>query len=543
MQDIRTVGRNLGLDGEKIKTLGPFMAKLPLSSFLGKPRSGKLVLVSAMNPTPAGEGKTTVTVGLGDALAKLGLRSGIALREPSIGPVMGLKGGGTGGGRSTIVPEDEINLHFTNDFAAVAAAHNLLAAVADNALHHRQADDKNALSRVILGRVIDQNDRALRSITLGRGKAANGVERESGFDIVAASEVMAILCLARDLSDLKARLGRIIVGYTDQERPVTAKDLQVEGAMTALLKHAIEPNLVQSGEGTPAFVHGGPFANIAHGTNSLLATWAGLSLCDVLVTEAGFGFDLGGEKYLDLVSPLGNLKPGVVVLVATVRSLKMHGGVPVTALKEPDPESVTAGLANLTHHLESLSKFGLPAVVAINRFADDTDEELAVVTQACAEQGYPSAICRSFERGGEGNLELAKLVQERLLAEPKEHKLLYDVESAPQDKIKTIAREIYGARDVIFEPKALEDLKQAESLGLSKLPICMAKTQKSLSDKAKLLGRPKDFDVTVRSVRIAAGAGFLIPMTGSILTMPGLPADPAARRINISDKGEITGIH
>jgi len=533
------VARALDIDPAHLEPYGQWKAKLSLKSFTDKPRRGKLVLVSAITPTPAGEGKTTTSVGLAQGLARIGVRSAVALREPSLGPVFGMKGGGAGGGASEIVPMTDINMHFNGDFHAISSAHNLLSALVDNHLHFGSPSGLDP-RRVTWKRVMDMNERALREIIVGLGGRTEGVPRQSGFDITAASEVMAILCLADGIADLKARLGRIVVGYRNDQSPVTAADMGAVGAMAALLRDAVKPNLVQTTEGVPAFVHGGPFANIAHGTNSVAATKAALVHADVVVTEGGFAFDLGAEKFFDINCGYGGFSPACIVLVATIRALKMHGGTPLAEVSKPNVDSMVKGLANLERHLESARKFGPQVVVAINHFPTDTEEEIAALRKHCAALGVPVAVAKSFSVGGEGVTELAEIVKAELakVSEPK-YTPLYDWNASIETKIATIAREIYGAKGVEYTVKGVRDRKQLEKLGYDKLPICMAKTQYSLSDDATRLGRPTDFTITVREIQLAAGAGFIVPITGEILRMPGLPKEPLAARYDLTDDGEI----
>ena len=496
--------------------------------------------MTAITPTPAGEGKTTTSIGLADAFQKLGRKICVALREPSLGPCFGIKGGAAGGGYSQVVPMEDINLHFTGDFHALTTAHNLLAAVLDNHIHHGN-ELKIDVRRVVWKRVLDLNDRALRNIVVGLGGKNNGVPRESGFDITVASEMMAILCLAKNLSDLKTRLGKIIVAYDVENKPITADDLKVTGSLTLLLKDAIKPNLVQTLEGTPALIHGGPFANIAHGCNSVTATKYALKLADVVVTEAGFGADLGAEKFLDIKCRLSGLQPDAVVIVATVRALKMHGGVAKNNLAEKNVEALKIGLENLEKHIENIQGFGLPPVVALNFFPTDTDEEIAEVEKLCAEKNVKFALSKVFSEGGAGGVELAKAV-ESVLNEPKNFKLTYSDEMSIKEKISAVAKKIYGADGVNYLPAAEKQISEIENLNFGKLPICIAKTQYSLSDDATKLGRPKNFSVTVREVKISAGAGFVVVLLGNILTMPGLPKKPAAEKIDITDDGIISGL-
>ncbi len=537
MKSILDVARAIDLAPGDLELYGPYKAKLRNGALAGKPARGALVLVSAITPTPAGEGKTTTSIGLAQGLAKIGVRAAVALREPSLGPYLGMKGGGTGGGASQVVPSDDINLHFTGDIHAVSAAHNLLAALVDNHLHHGNALGLDS-RRVAWKRVLDMNDRALRDIVIGLGGQREGVPRETGFDITAASEVMAILCLATGVADLKARLARIVVGYRPDGSPVTAEDLKAVGAMAALLRDAVKPNLVQTTEGVPAFVHGGPFANIAHGTNSIAATRAALACADVVVTEAGFAFELGAEKFFDINCRYGGFAPSGTVLVATVRALKMHGGKPLAHIAEPDVPALERGLENLEKHVESIRKFEQPCVVAINHFPTDTEAETDAVRRLCASHGIEAVVARPFSEGGAGCVALAELVH-AMASSPGSFRPLYDWSASIEEKIQTIAREMYGAEAVDYAPRAKRDRVQLEKLGYGKLPVCIAKTQQSLSDNPSLLGRPKDFLVTVREIQLAAGAGFVIPITGEILRMPGLPREPLASRFDLDERGEI----
>lgn len=542
MKPICHVAEELGIHEEELELYGKHKAKISLAAWerIKARPNGKLVLVTAINPTPAGEGKTTTTVGLGDALRQLGKKTAIALREPSLGPCFGVKGGAAGGGYAQVVPMEDINLHFTGDFHAITTAHNLLAAVLDNHIHHG-----NELGidprRITWRRVLDLNERALRNIVCGLGGKTNGVPRESGFDITVASEMMAILCLASNLEDMKQRIGRIIVGYTFENKPVTADDLKVTGALTLLFKDAIKPNLVQTLENTPAFVHGGPFANIAHGCNSVMATKFALKLADICVTEAGFGADLGAEKFLDIKCRFAGIRPDAVVIVATVRALKMHGGVPKNELTAENMEALEHGLANLTKHIENMQKFGLPAVVAINAFPSDTERELGFVREKCVQMGAEVAVSEVWAKGGKGGIELA----EKVLAaceKTSEFLYLYDETAPIKDKILAIAKEIYGADGVSYTPAAEKTITELTALGYDQTPICMAKTQYSLSDDMSRLGRPSGFIITVRELRVAAGAGFLVALTGEIMTMPGLPKKPAAEKMDIDNMGKIVGL-
>lgn len=543
MQKITDVAAKLGISEDDIELYGKYKAKLSydLIRRVKDKKDGKLILVTAITPTPAGEGKSTTTVGLAQGLAKLGKKVIVALREPSLGPCMGIKGGAAGGGYSQVVPMEDINLHFTGDFHAITSAHMLLAAMLDN--HIQQG---NALNidprRIAWKRVVDMNDRELRNIVVGLGGKAHGVPRQDGFDITVASEVMAILCLASSLHDLKERLAKIIVAYDYNGNPVTAGQIKAQGAMAALLKDAVKPNLVQTLENVPAIIHGGPFANIAHGCNSVMATQTGLKLADYTITEAGFGADLGAEKFFDIKCRYAGLKPDAAVIVATVRALKMHGGVPKTELKTPNVEAVKKGLVNLEKHIENVKKFGVPCVVAINIFAQDTAEELEAVREHCAKHGVNVALSDVFAKGGEGGIDLAKEVI--ALSDSGESKFapIYPLDMSLKGKIETIAKEIYGADGVNYTKEADKALKEFEELGYGNLPICMAKTQYSFSDDPALLGRPSGFKITIRNCRIAAGAGFIVVLTGDVMTMPGLPKVPAAEKIDVTDDGVISGL-
>lgn len=543
MLPITEVAAKLGIGEEDIELYGRYKAKLSMNLIKrvqDKP-DGKLILVTAITPTPAGEGKSTTTVGLAQGLAKIGQKVIVALREPSLGPCMGIKGGAAGGGYSQVVPMEDINLHFTGDFHAITSAHMLLAAMLDN--HIQQG---NALNidprRIVWKRVVDMNDRELRNIVVGLGGKAHGVPRQDGFDITVASEVMAILCLATGLHDLKERLSKIIVAYDYSGNPITAGMLKAQGAMAALLKDAVKPNLVQTLENVPAIIHGGPFANIAHGCNSVMATKTALKLADYTITEAGFGADLGAEKFFDIKCRYAGLKPGAVVLVATVRALKMHGGVPKTDLATPDVEAVKRGIVNLEKHIENIKQYGLPLVVAINAFAQDTPEELEAIRSHCAAHGVNVALSEVFAKGGEGGIELAKEVVALATSGKADFKLLYGEELSLKEKIETIAKKIYGAVGVNYTKEANNALKDFEKMGYGHLPVCMAKTQYSFSDDPTLLGRPEGFEITIKNCRIAAGAGFVVVLTGDIMTMPGLPKVPAAEKIDVSDDGVISGL-
>lgn len=542
MKPITEIGESIGIPAKELENYGHYKAKVSLkfTRELEEKPNGKLILVTAISPTPAGEGKTTTTVGLGQALSQLGKKTMICLREPSLGPCMGIKGGAAGGGYSQVVPMEDINLHFTGDLHAITAAHNLLAAMVDN---HIQQGNVLGIDprRVVWNRVMDMNDRVLRHIVVGLGGHPNGVPRESGFDITVASEVMAILCLAHSISDMKERFAKIIVGYTYDNAPVTAGDIHAEGAMAALMKDALKPNLVQTLEHVPAFIHGGPFANIAHGCNSVLATKTALHLADYVITEAGFGADLGAEKFLDIKCRFAGLKPDAAVLVATIRALKMNGGKAKNELTESDPEAVKRGLPNLMRHISNLKKFGLPIVVALNMFPSDTAEEKKVIEDACQEVGVAVAESNVFTEGGKGGLELGEKVLSAI-EQGSHYHTLYDLEGSLKDKIETIAKEIYGAADVAYDPAAAKELKHIEEMGFAHVPVCIAKTPASFSDDPTKLGAPEGFTLHVREARIAAGAGFVVILTGKVMTMPGLPRRPAAEKIDVDEEGNITGL-
>ena len=543
LRSIVDIASMLGLKENDLELYGRYKAKVRLEVIrrFSRRNNSSLILVSAMTPTPAGEGKTTVSIGLAQALAKIGKSTIAALREPSLGPVFGVKGGATGGGLSRVHPVDDINLHFTNDFPAVESAHNLLSAIVDNSIFHGNPLNIDP-RKITWRRVIDMNDRSLRDIVIGLGGSTNGVPRETGFDIVPSSEIMAILCLSRSYEELKDKISKILVSFTYDDYPVIAGDLKVEGAVTALLKYALLPNLVQTTEGVPAIIHGGPFANIAQGTNSIIGTDLALRLADYVVTEAGFGFDLGAEKYFDIVAPYGNFNPRIVVLVATVRALKYHAGIARKELNDPNPIMAVLGMANLRKHYENIDKFNVPCIVALNRFPSDTDEEMKAVVEAAENEGMNIAPADIFRLGGEGGLELAEKTV-RLIAEAKgTFKPLYDWKLPVEDKIFKVASEIYGAVSIDYQPQARRNLDMIKKIGYDKLPVCIAKTQQSLSDNPSLLGLPSNFIVTVREIKIASGAGFLIPITGEILRMPGLSKVPAAYNINIDHTGNITGI-
>jgi len=543
MKPITEIAEQLGINHDDLIPYGKYKAKLPLK-FIdpNKISQHKLILVSAISPTPAGEGKTTVSIGLSQGLNRIGKKTTVVLREPSLGPVFGIKGGATGGGYSQVLPMEDINLHFTGDFSAVEKAHNLLAAIIDNNIQSKTRSLNIDPRTVYWKRVMDMNDRSLRNIIVGLGGTSSGIPRETGFDITAASEIMAILCLAENMQDLKKRLGNIFVGFTFDKKPIYARDLKAEGAMATLLKDAMLPNLVQTLENTPAIIHGGPFANIAQATNTVIATKMGLSLSDFVVTEAGFGFDLGAEKFMDIKCESSGLSPNAVVLVATVRALKYHGAVPLKEISQPNLEGLKKGIANLQKHIENMKMFNICPIVAINKFATDTQEELDYVKQVCNEMDIPVAVADVWGKGGEGTIELAEKVAKIATQCTSRHKALYQWEWTPEVKIETIAKKIYGAEAVDYTPQAKDDLKKIYSLGLDKVAVCIAKTQKSLSDNPDLLGRPKDFVVTVRQIEVAAGAGFIIPITGQIMRMPGLPAEPASEKMDVDNEGNITGL-
>lgn len=543
MKHIKEVAVQAGISEDELEFYGKYKAKLSdeLWNRIKDNEDGKLVLVTAINPTPAGEGKTTTSVGLGQAFAKLGKKAMIALREPSLGPCFGIKGGAAGGGYAQVVPMEDLNLHFTGDFHAITSANNLLAAMLDN--HIQQGNTLGIDPRqVVWKRCVDMNDRVLRNIVVGLGRKTDGMVREDHFVITVASEIMAILCLADDLADLKRRLGRIIVAYNFKGEPVTADDLQATGAMAALLKDAIKPNLIQTLEHTPALVHGGPFANIAHGCNSVRATKMALKLSDITVTEAGFGADLGAEKFFDIKCRMAGLKPDAVVLVATVRALKYNGGVAKADLAEENLDALAKGIANLEKHIENIQKYGVPVIVTLNSFVTDTDAENAFIEKFCRERGCEFALSEVWEKGGEGGLDLAQKVLETLETKESDFHTLYNDELSLKDKIRTIAQEIYGAHDVVYEPAAEKQLAKIESMGFGSFPICMAKNQYSLSDDATKLGRPENFDIHIREVYVSAGAGFVVALTGAVMTMPGLPKVPAANGIDVTDDGKITGL-
>lgn len=543
MQPIKEVAASIGIAEDDIELYGKYKAKIS-DELIERSKNnpdGKLILVTAINPTPAGEGKTTITVGLGQAFGKLGKKAIIALREPSLGPCFGIKGGAAGGGYSQVVPMEDLNLHFTGDFHAITSANNLLAALLDN--HIQQGNELGIDPRqIVWKRCLDMNDRVLRNVVVGLGSKMDGMVREDHFVITVASEIMAILCLAVDMNDLKRRLGRIIVAYTFDGKPVTADDLQATGSMAALLKDALKPNLIQTLEHTPAFVHGGPFANIAHGCNSVRATCTALKLADYVITEAGFGADLGAEKFFDIKCRKAGLKPDAVVLVATIRALKYNGGVPKDELSAPNLEALKKGIVNLEKHIENLQKFGVPVVVTLNSFITDTEEETAFIEKFCKDRDCEFALAEVWEKGGEGGVSLANKVLETLETKKSSFKPLYEDDLSLKEKIEKVAKEIYGADGVTYAPAAERELKRITDLGMDKFPVCMAKTQYSLSDDAKKLGRPTGFKINVREVYVSAGAGFVVAINGAIMTMPGLPKKPAAYQIDVNDDGVITGL-
>lgn len=543
LKPIEKVAEKIGILKDDLELYGKYKAKISdeFYSRLKNSKNGKLVLVTAVNPTPAGEGKTTTTIGLSQALNKIGIRSVVALREPSLGPCMGIKGGAAGGGYSQVVPMDEINLHFTGDFHAVTTAHNLLSAMLDNHIH--QGNELNIDTRnIVWKRVLDMNDRQLRNIVDGMGGKINGVPREDGFMITVASEIMAILCLSEDLKDLKTRLGKIITAYDYNGNPVTAKDLKADGAMTAILKDALKPNLVQTLEHTPAIIHGGPFANIAHGCNSVKATKLAMKISDVAITEAGFGADLGAEKFFDIKCRIAGLKPDAVVLVATIRSLKFNGGIPKNELSAENIEALEKGFVNLEKHIENIKKYNVPVIVTLNSFVTDTTAEIELVKEKCESMGADFALSEVWADGGNGGIKLAEKVMEVLQEKESNFKCLYDEKLSIEEKINTVCREIYGADGVEFTSKAKKEISMITKSGYDKLPVCIAKTQYSLSDNPNLLGKPEGFTVTIKQVTVSAGAGFIVALSGDIMTMPGLPKRPAAERIDVDENGNITGL-
>ena len=543
MRHIRDVARKLNVDEDDLEMYGKFKAKLPIQLIdEEKVQLSNLILVTAITPTPAGEGKTTTSIGLSEGLTRIGKKTTVVLREPSLGPVFGIKGGAAGGGYSQVVPMEDINLHFTGDFSAIEKANNLLSAIIDNNLQSRTESLGLDPRSIYWKRVMDMNDRSLRQITIGLGGTANGIPREDGFNITPASEIMAILCMCTGINDLKKKIGNIFVGFTMDRKPIYARDLNAQGAMAVLLKDAINPNLVQTLEGNPAIVHGGPFANIAQGTNTILATKMGMSLSDYVVTEAGFGADLGAEKFMNIKCVSAGIKPKAIVLVATIRALRHHGGAPKEEYNTPNLERVRKGLANLEKHIENAVKFGINPVVSINHFVTDSDEEVQLIISRCADLGVKAVLARGWELGGEGTTDLAQAVIASVESGTNNFKPLYDWGLPVKEKIETIAREVYGAVSVNYERQAIVDLKRIEKLGLSDLPICMAKTQKSLSDDESLRGRPEGFTVTVREFEFAAGAGFLIPILGKMMRMPGLPSHPASEGMDIDENGVISGL-
>lgn len=543
MKPIQEVAAEIGLTPDDLELYGKYKAKITSAKLeeLKKNKNGKVILVTAINPTPAGEGKSTVTVGLGDALHRLQKKVMIALREPSLGPVMGIKGGAAGGGYSQVLPMEDINLHFTGDFHAITSANNALAALIDNHIHQGN-ELKIDQRRIVWKRALDLNDRALRNVVIGLGGPAQGVPREDGFDITVASEIMAVLCLATDIEDLRKRLSRIVVAYNFDKEPVTVGDLGVEGALTLLLKDAVKPNLVQTIEHTPALVHGGPFANIAHGCNSVIATTAAMKLADYVVTEAGFGADLGAEKFLHIKTRAANFKPDAVVIVATIRALKMHGGVAKSELATENISALINGFENLKKHSETITAFGLPFVVAVNRFATDTEEEINTLLELCRKNNMPAALTEVWEKGGQGGLALAEEVLNVLEKEENKFKPLYELSDSLEEKIRTIVQKVYGGKDVEFSSKARRQLYEFEERGWGNLPVCMAKTQYSLSDDPGKVGRPKDFIITVRELKPSIGAGFIVALTGDVLTMPGLPKVPAALKMDVDKDGRAVGL-
>ncbi|MGZ4162288.1 MAG: formate--tetrahydrofolate ligase [Neobacillus sp.] len=543
MKPIVEIANKVGLEEDDLELFGKYKAKIS-NEALAKIKTndnGKIILVTSINPTPAGEGKSTVTVGLGDAFNRIGKKVMIAMREPSLGPTMGIKGGATGGGYSQVLPMEDINLHFTGDLHAITTANNALAALIDNHLqqgNELQIDQR----RIVWKRAVDLNDRALRKVIIGLGGPLQGIPREDGFDITVASEIMAVLCLASDLKDLKLRLSRMVIAYNYKKKPVTVADLGVEGALTLLLKEAVKPNLVQTIEHTPALVHGGPFANIAHGCNSVIATLAASKLADYVITEAGFGADLGAEKFLHIKSPSAGIKPEAVVIVATIRALKMHGGVPKAELSQENIPALTLGFANLQKHIETIKSFGLPTVVAINKFITDTDQEINTLLEWCKRENVPAALTEVWEKGGEGGIELAEMILKVIDKEENKFHPLYDISDSIDKKVRTIVRKVYGGKDAEFSPKAKKQLLEFEQLGWSNLAVCMAKSQYSLSDDPTKLGRPVDFTVTVREFKPSIGAGFIVALTGELMTMPGLPKRPAALKMDVDENGNAIGL-
>lgn len=543
LKHITSIAEKIGLSADDIEMYGKYKAKLPLSKIdLEKVKQNNLILVTAISPTPAGEGKTTMSIGLSEGLNRIGKKTTVVLREPSLGPVFGIKGGATGGGHSQVLPMEDINLHFTGDFSAIEKAHNLLSAVIDNNIQSKTNSLGIDARTVVWKRVIDMNDRALRNVIVGLGGATSGVPRQTGFDITAASEIMAILCLSDDMTDLKKRLGNIFIGYTFKKDPIFCRDLKVEGAMAALLKDAIKPNLVQTIEGNPAIIHGGPFANIAQGTNTVIATRMGMSLSDYTVTEAGFGADLGAEKFLDIKCQSAGISPKAVVITTTIRALKYHGEADLKNLTEENVDALKNGLPNLEKHLENVQQFGIEPIIAVNRFVSDSDAEIAVIEAFAKEKNVRYALAEGWAKGGEGTMDLARQVVEVVESDNANFTPMYDWNMSVEDKVKAVATKVYGADGVEFSALAKRNLRTIANLGLENLPVCIAKTQKSLSDNDKLLGRPTGFTITIREIEIAAGAGFLVPISGNIMRMPGLPAHPASEKINIDNDGNITGL-
>lgn len=543
MEPVLDIAKKLGLTIDDLELYGKYKAKISSEKLeqISANKSGKIILVTAINPTPAGEGKSTVTVGLGDALQKLDKKTAIAMREPSLGPTMGIKGGAAGGGYAQVMPMEDINLHFTGDLHAITTANNALAALMDNHIHQGN-ELKIDQRRIVWKRALDLNDRALRKVVIGLGGPLQGVPREDGFDITVASEIMAVLCLAHDLNDLKVRLSKMVIAYNIEKQPVTVGDLGVEGALTLLLKDAVKPNLVQTLEHTPAIIHGGPFANIAHGCNSVIATAAASKLADYVVTEAGFGADLGAEKFLNIKARNEQINPEIVVIVATIRALKMHGGVAKSELAEENIDALKKGFANLQKHVDSIKSFGLPFVVAINRFYTDSMKEIEVLKELCHAEGIPVALTEVWEKGSTGGLELARKVLEIIEQDKNEFQHIYSLDASIEEKIRTIATKIYGASNVEFSIKAKKQMKDFQGFGWGNLPICMAKTQYSLSDDPSLLGRPQEFSITVRELKPSIGAGFLVALTGDVMTMPGLPKQPAALKMDVNEQGKAIGL-
>jgi len=543
MQPITDIAAKVGLSEDDLELYGKYKAKISTEALnrLKEKQPGKIILVTAINPTPAGEGKSTVTVGLGDAFNRIGKKAMIAMREPSLGPTMGIKGGAAGGGYAQVLPMEDINLHFTGDLHAITTANNALAALIDN--HLQQGNELRIdQRRIVWKRAVDLNDRALRKVIIGLGGPIQGVPREDGFDITVASEIMAVLCLATDMADLKKRLARMVVAYNDKKEPVTAGDMGVEGALALILKDAVRPNLVQTIEHTPAMIHGGPFANIAHGCNSVIATTTATKLADYVVTEAGFGADLGAEKFLHIKSRSAGIRPEAVVIVATIRALKMHGGVPKAELGKENVSALTLGVANLKKHIETIKEFGLPAVVAINRFVTDSEAEVKAIMEWCEQENVPAALTEVWEKGGEGGVELARKVLEAIEREENNFQPLYDLSDPLDEKVRTIVQKVYGGTDVEFSSKARKQLEDFERLGWSNLPVCMAKTQYSLSDNPALVGKPAGFTVTVREFKPSIGAGFIVALTGDVMTMPGLPKKPAALNMDVDENGNAVGL-